>query len=240
MFYIANDRSRSPTSQRGASPARPPPPSTSQQQEEPELKMAKDTDGPIPMPPPASFSSSSSSPPPPAPPTQSADPYVSSTDTGTAANAAPPPPEPVRDPDTIALEKLEQIKQSLDSLENEVDAFTGSTRNERAYKILDEQALKIMIRCDELVDVSADIKEKRKEMVRNVERVIGKLESKVPTTPVVEENRNQLGTAGTYSNESSSAYNNEDNNEKKSSPSSSLSKQNRSSSRTEEDQSIST
>jgi hypothetical protein len=174
--------------------------------------MAKDTDGPIPMPPPASFSSSSSSPPPPAPPTQSADPYVSSTDTGTAANAAPPPPEPVRDPDTIALEKLEQIKQSLDILEKEVDAFTGSTRNDRAYKLLDEQALKIMIRCDELVDVSADIKEKRKEMIRNADRVLGKLESKVPATPAVGQNSNPLENSTTEL----SANNNEENLQRKS------------------------
>jgi hypothetical protein len=203
---LSNDRARSPASQRGASPARPPPTASQQQQaEEPELKMAKDTDGPIPMPAPASCSSTSSS----SPPTQFNDQQVPSTEGSASTNApSPPPAEPVRDPNTIALEKLEQMKQSLDALENEVDTFTGSTRHERAYKIIDEHALKIMMRCDELVDVSADIKEKRKEMIRNVERVIGKLESKVPATPAVEQNSNFMET-GTITTDSSVTNNQE-------------------------------
>ncbi|CAF4503787.1 unnamed protein product, partial [Rotaria socialis] len=102
---------------------------------------------------------------------QSSDQQVPSGDNLASAHVPSPPPpppppstsqQPVRDLNALALEKLQQIKQSLDDLENQVDKFTGSTRNERAYKLLDEQALKIMIRCDELVDVSADIKEKTK------------------------------------------------------------------------------
>jgi hypothetical protein len=168
--------------------------------------MAKDTDGPIPMPAPASASTTSA-------PPQSSDQQVPSPDTSAATNAPSPPPptqpESARDPNTIALEKLEQIKQSLDNLDKEVDTFTGSTRNERSYKLLDEQGLKIMIRCDELVDVSADIKEKRKEMIRNVQRVINKLESKVPATPAAGNNSNPMETAAT-SVATSSAKNNED------------------------------
>ena len=164
--------------------------------EEPELKMAKDTAGPIPMPAPVHSTTS-----------QSTDQQVPSADVSAAANIssapAPPPPaqaapsapEPARDPNTVALEKLEQIKQSLKDLDREVDGFTGSTRNERAYKVLDEQALKIMMRCDELIDVSAEIKEKRKEMVRNVERLIAKLESKVPATPRASTNSNPMDTS---------------------------------------------
>jgi len=193
--------------------------------------MAKDTDGPIPMPAPASSSSTSS-----APPTQSTDQQVPSTDTSASANVPPPPPEPVRDPNTIALEKLEQMKQSLDDLEKEVETFTGSTRNDRAYKLLDEHALKIMIRCDELVDVSADIKEKRKEMIRNVQRVIGKLELKVPATPAVEKNSNGMETATTSTSESSVNNNGENIAEGSSNPA----KENISSSKTATDQSIST
>jgi hypothetical protein len=146
--------------------------------------MAKDTTGPIPMPAPTSSA-----------PSQPTDPQVPPSETTAPTNVPPPSaPEPVRDPNAIALDKLEQIKQSLDDLEKEVDVFTGSTRHERAYKVLDEQGLKIMIRCDELVDVSADIKDKRKEMVRNVERVIAKLESKVPSTPAAKQNSNPIET----------------------------------------------
>ncbi len=174
--------------------------------------MAKDTDGPIPMPAPASSTSSSTT------ATQSNDQQVPSTDASAPPNVPSPPPEPlVRDPNSIALEKLEQIKQSLDALEKEVERFNGSTRQERAYKVLDEQALKIMIRCDELVDVSADIREKRKEMIRNVQRVIGKLESKVPATPAVEQNSNPLETAITSDSEPPSNNTNEQNIERNSS-----------------------
>lgn len=188
-FLLANDRSRSPASQRGPSPARNTPPN-SHQQEEPELKMAKDAGGPIPMPPPASAAASAAS----SPSTQSTDQQVPSNDNSTSNNA-PSPAEPARDPDTTALEKLEKMKQDLDALDKQVDEFTGSTRNDRLYKGLDEQALKIMIRCDELVDVSADIKDKRKEMIRNVQRVLSKLESKVPPTPAAENNSNPMETA---------------------------------------------
>jgi len=215
---IPNDRSRSPASQRGASPGGPSPTTSKKQQhqqgEEPELKMAKDADGPIPMPAPTSSS----------PPTQSNDQQVPSTDTSANApspplSSPPPPPppppppqvaEPIRDSNSIALGKLEQMKQSLDVLEKEVDSFIGSTRNERAYVVLDEKALKIMIRCDELVDVSADIKEKRKEMIRNVQRVIDKLESKVPTTPAVEQNSNPMDTATAITTEGSTTNNNQE------------------------------
>lgn len=102
---------------------------------------------------------------------------------------------PPRDPNLIALEKLEQIKQHLAELNEQVDAFTGSTRDDRIYRVLDEQALKIMLRCDELIDVSADIKEKRKEMIQNVQTVVAKLESKVPTDPAMEVNSNENETA---------------------------------------------
>lgn len=177
--------------------------------------MAKDTDGPIPMPAPASSMNTTS-----VPNAQSNDQQVPSTDATTAGRAPSPaaPPEPVRDPNAIALEKLEQMKQSLDGLEKQVDAFCGSTRNDRAYKMLDEQALKIMMRCDELVDVSADIKDKRKEMIRNVQRVLNKLESKVPATPAMEVNSNPMETAILSSRiEQSPDNNNQENLEQKSS-----------------------
>ncbi len=99
---------------------------------------------------------------------------------------------PSTDPNTIALEKLEQIKQNLDDLHQQVDAFTGSTRDDRLYKELDEQAVKLMIRCDELLDVSSDIKEKRKEMIQNVQTIVNKLESKVPLESNSNENAHAL------------------------------------------------
>ena len=101
----------------------------------------------------------------------------------------------LRDANSIALEKLEHIKQNLANLHEQVDAFSGMTRDDRAYKQLDEHAVSLMLRCDELTDVSADIKEKRKEMIRNVQRVIGKLELKVPATPATEVNSNPMEIA---------------------------------------------
>lgn len=80
----------------------------------------------------------------------------------------------------------------MTNFNEQVDAFNGSNRNDRVYKGLDEQAVKLMMCCDELVDVSADIKEKRKEMIRNVQTVLAKLESKVPATPSIEENSNAV------------------------------------------------
>lgn len=195
-YFLVNEQVRSPAAKRGASPARSQPVHPMQQpqsqsqaeySDEPELKMAKDTDGPIPMPPPARFSS------------QSTDQQVPSTDTFTSNNISNSSAtgEPSRDSNYVALGKLEQIKQMLAELEQQVDKFIGSSRSEREYKVLDEQAVKIMLICDELVDVGTDIKDKRKEMIRNVQRVISKLESKVPVTPNVNQNSNAMETSAT-------------------------------------------
>ncbi|CAF1192197.1 unnamed protein product, partial [Didymodactylos carnosus] len=86
-----------------------------------------------------------------------------------------------RDANQIAIEKLENIKTNLADLSKRVDEFKGTTRDERLYKELDEQAVKLMIRCDELVNVRDEIKEKRKEMIQNVQHVLTKLELKIPT-----------------------------------------------------------
>ncbi|CAF5218470.1 unnamed protein product, partial [Rotaria magnacalcarata] len=119
------------------------------------------------------------------------DQQVPSTEMPAVANLQP---VPLRDPNTIALEKLEQIKQNLVDLNQQVDAFDGVTRDDRVYKLLDEQAVKMMLTCDELTDVSIDIKEKRKEMIRNVQTVIAKLESKVPMNATIENNSNLMET----------------------------------------------
>jgi hypothetical protein len=169
FIYIAQDRSHSPASQCEESPTRPPPPPS--QQQESDFKVTKETTSSIPK----SGATATSLP--------SNDQQVPSTDIS-----------PVRDPNTIALEKLEQTKQNLSDLNLQVDAFNGSTRDDRAYKELDEQALKMMMRCDELIDVSADIKEKRKEMICNVQAVLAKLESKVPINPLNDQNSNQMET----------------------------------------------
>ncbi|CAF1267831.1 unnamed protein product [Adineta steineri] len=169
-----HDRSHSPLSQRDESPGRHPPPPTSQQQQQQEsdFKMTKDS---------TNNSNSKSETTATSLPTN--DQQVPSTET-----------IPIRDPNVIALEKLEQIKQNLMDLNQQVDAFSGLTRDDRIYKLLDEQALKMMMRCDELIDVSADIKEKRKEMIHNVQTVLAKLESKVPINPSNEHNSNQMET----------------------------------------------
>ncbi|CAF3912736.1 unnamed protein product [Rotaria sp. Silwood2] len=178
----AHDRSRSPASQRDESPTRPSPPSaTSQQPQESDFKVTKDATSQ--MAGQTNTTTSSSSP--------SNDQQVPSNDTPVSINISS---TPLRDSNTIALEKLEQIKQNLADLNQQVDAFTGLTRDDRIYKELDEQALKMMIRCDELIDVSVDIKEKRKEMVRNVQTVLAKLESKVPMNSTIENNSNQMET----------------------------------------------
>jgi hypothetical protein len=52
-----------------------------------------------------------------------------------------------------------------------------------------------MLHCDELINVSADIKEKRKEMIQNVQTVLAKLESKVPINPPMDSNSNQMESA---------------------------------------------
>ncbi|CAF4542624.1 unnamed protein product, partial [Rotaria magnacalcarata] len=54
------------------------------------------------------------------------DQQVPSTEMPAVANVQP---VPLRDPNTIALEKLEQIKQNLVDLNQQVDAFDGVTRD---------------------------------------------------------------------------------------------------------------
>ncbi|CAF3402891.1 unnamed protein product [Rotaria socialis] len=171
----SHDRSGSPASDRDESPTRPSP-LNAQQPQESDFKTTKDTTSTM-----AGQSTTSSS----------SDQQVPSTEMPAAANIQP---VPSRDSNTIALEKLEQIKQNLVDLNQQVDAFDGVTRDDRIYKLLDEQAVKMMLTCDELTDVSVDIKEKRKEMIRNVQTVIAKLESKVPMSLTIENNSNLMET----------------------------------------------
>src|ERR1700722_4761676 len=72
--------------------------------------------------------------------------------------------------------------QNLALLNQRIDKFKEGdlTRNDRLYKELDEQALKLMINCDELTDIGFEVKVKRKQMIHNIQRVLRKLESKVP------------------------------------------------------------
>lgn len=159
FFLSANDRSRSPVSQRDESPTR------STRPKESDFKFSNDQ-------------------------------QVPSTDQSI-----------LRTPNDIALEKLEHIKQNLADLHEQVDAFSGGTRDDRVYKQLDEHAVNLMLRCDELTDVSADIKEKRKEMIQNVQTVVAKLESKVPINPLSSElnsNSNEIITSSSESPSSSS------------------------------------
>ncbi|CAF2041094.1 unnamed protein product [Rotaria magnacalcarata] len=171
----SHDRSGSPASDRDESPTRPSP-LNAQQPQESDFKVTKDATSTMTGP----ITSSSSN-----------DQQVPSTEMPAVANLQP---VPLRDPNTIALEKLEQIKQNLVDLNQQVDAFDGVTRDDRVYKLLDEQAVKMMLTCDELTDVSIDIKEKRKEMIRNVQTVIAKLESKVPMNATIENNSNLMET----------------------------------------------
>ncbi|CAF0881157.1 unnamed protein product [Rotaria sordida] len=175
----AHDRSRSPASQRDESPIRPSP-SAFKQPQESDFKVTKDATSQM-----AGQTTVPSS--------LSNDQQVPSNDTPVSTNISSTPP--IRDSNTIALEKLEQIKQNLINLNQQVDAFNGATRDDRIYKELDEEALKMMIRCDELIDVSIDIKEKRKEMIRNVQTVLAKLESKVPINSTIVNNCNQMEIA---------------------------------------------
>ncbi|CAF0881118.1 unnamed protein product [Rotaria sordida] len=179
IINSSHDRSRSPASQRDESPIRPSP-SAFKQPQESDFKVTKDATSQM-----AGQTTVPSS--------LSNDQQVPSNDTPVSTNISSTPP--IRDSNTIALEKLEQIKQNLINLNQQVDAFNGATRDDRIYKELDEEALKMMIRCDELIDVSIDIKEKRKEMIRNVQTVLAKLESKVPINSTIVNNCNQMEIA---------------------------------------------
>jgi uncharacterized coiled-coil protein SlyX len=52
-------------------------------------------------------------------------------------------------------------------------------RDDHAYKELEEQALRMMLQCDELTDISSDVKAERKQVIHKIQHVLKKLESKV-------------------------------------------------------------
>ncbi len=52
-------------------------------------------------------------------------------------------------------------------------------RDDHAYKELEEQALQMMIQCDELTDVSPNVKAKRKQVIHNIQQIMEKLNSMV-------------------------------------------------------------
>ena len=52
-------------------------------------------------------------------------------------------------------------------------------RDDHGYKELQEQALQMMIQCDELTDIGLDLKTKHKQVIHNIQKALNKLESKV-------------------------------------------------------------
>ena len=52
-------------------------------------------------------------------------------------------------------------------------------RDDHGYKEIEEQALQLMMQCDELTDVGPNVKAKRKRIIHNIEQMWNKFESKV-------------------------------------------------------------
>ena len=52
-------------------------------------------------------------------------------------------------------------------------------RDDHEYKELEEQALKMMMQCDELTDVGVEVKVQRKQIIHKIQQMLEKLESKV-------------------------------------------------------------
>ncbi len=62
-------------------------------------------------------------------------------------------------------------------------------RDDHAYKELKEQALQMMIQCNELTDVGPNVKAKREQVIHNIQQVMEKLDSIVLLYDQFDENK---------------------------------------------------
>ncbi|CAF1280681.1 unnamed protein product [Rotaria sordida] len=83
--------------------------------------------------------------------------------------------------DMIVLQELQRIKDDLALLNQLVDKLSMKklTRDDDVYKHIENEALKLMMSCDALTDVSPAVATVRRETVHNIQKMLDTLDRKV-------------------------------------------------------------
>lgn len=100
----------------------------------------------------------------------------------------PPQPEPAEPPkpkpQTLPkepLEKVAMVQQEVDSLTEQVKAFSGTSRQDKQYMYLDEMLTRELIKLDDIeTEGKENVRLARKAAIKSIQDSISLLESKVP------------------------------------------------------------
>lgn len=93
-----------------------------------------------------------------------------------APHPPPPPPKP-KDP----MQRIQEVKEEVESLSNRIQQYTGKSRTDKEYLFLDEMLTRELIKLDTIeVEGNDMLRTARKDVIKNIQKSIALLESKVP------------------------------------------------------------
>jgi hypothetical protein len=94
-----------------------------------------------------------------------------------APQPPPPPPKP-KDP----MERIQEVKEEVESLSNSVQQYSGKSRTDKEYLFLDEMLTRNLIKLDTIeVEGNDKLRTARKDVIKSIQKAIALLENKVPT-----------------------------------------------------------
>lgn len=88
-----------------------------------------------------------------------------------------PPPVNPRDP----LFRVENVQREVDGLKDRVEQFTGNSRTDKEYILLDELLTRNLIKLDDIeTEGKEEVRTARKNTIKSIQRCISVLENKAP------------------------------------------------------------
>ncbi|CAF3256164.1 unnamed protein product [Rotaria socialis] len=79
--------------------------------------------------------------------------------------------------DVFGHKELEQINENVALLNELLDDY--QTSDDDVYDQIENEALALMLQCDELIDVSPAVKSARRQTIRNIQEILNKIDRKV-------------------------------------------------------------
>ncbi|XP_022664046.1 BAG domain-containing protein Samui-like [Varroa destructor] len=103
-----------------------------------------------------------------------------------------PPQQPVQKAPVSPQERIDKVLLDLADLNGKVNAFKGTDQKAKEYRFLDEMLTRLMLSLDDVItDGNETLRAHRKSAIKEVQRVIDKLEKTVQTNAEAAQKKNQ-------------------------------------------------
>ncbi|PSN40470.1 hypothetical protein C0J52_11610 [Blattella germanica] len=96
-----------------------------------------------------------------------------------------PPKQPEAPPANDPISRVQAVAKDVADLQLKVDKFTGTSRKDKDYMYLDEMLTRNLLKLDNIdTEGKENVRQARKEVIRNITRCISVLEGKAPTEEI--------------------------------------------------------